>query len=70
MVRPNRRGRLTCITWSCLSGFISGGVSFDVASTKLAVAGAQASSKVEGVDLIPYLIGKQTGAPHRALFFR
>jgi arylsulfatase A-like enzyme len=45
-------------------------VSFDIASTALAVAGVVASSDDEGVNLIPYLAGRQTEPPHGSLFFR
>ncbi len=43
--------------------------SFDLSATALALAGADASG-LDGVDLLPYLTGKQTGAPHDALFWR
>jgi arylsulfatase A-like enzyme len=44
-------------------------ISFDICATVTAVAGAD-SSGFEGVDLVPFLAGKQTGAPHDILFWR
>ncbi|MBI5773337.1 MAG: sulfatase-like hydrolase/transferase [Verrucomicrobia bacterium] len=44
-------------------------ISFDLAATTLALAGADAKG-VEGVDLIPFLTAKKSGAPHDVLFWR
>jgi len=45
---------------------------FDFFATAAAAAGAELPDdrKIDGVDLLPYLRGKATGAPHRALFWR
>ncbi len=47
-------------------------ISIDIARTAVACAGADASREpaMEGVDLVPYVLGEKTGAPHRALFWR
>jgi arylsulfatase A-like enzyme len=44
-------------------------ISFDITATALAAAGADATA-VDGVDLLPYLAARKTGAPHAALFWR
>ncbi|MDF1861724.1 MAG: sulfatase [Verrucomicrobiales bacterium] len=45
--------------------------SFDIFATAAAnSAGVTAPKQVEGVDLIPYLTGKNDGAPHETLFWR
>ncbi|WP_239923567.1 sulfatase family protein [Agaribacterium haliotis] len=48
--------------------------SLDIAATSLALAGADVSgdktAKLDGVDLTPYMTGKKTGSPHKALFWR
>jgi len=45
--------------------------SFDIFATAAAnSAGVTAPKQVEGVDLIPYLIGKNDGVPHETLFWR
>ncbi len=44
-------------------------VSRDLLPTFLTAAGLKPSG-MDGVDLIPYLTGKQTGAPHDALYWR
>lgn len=58
---------------------IKGGVEFeypvnalDISRTAVAVAGGDAESAyaMEGVDLIPYLTGEESGAPHEAIFWR
>jgi arylsulfatase A-like enzyme len=47
-------------------------IQLDLTATALAVAGAQAIPdwKLEGVNLLPFLLGEKTGAPHDALFWR
>jgi len=47
-------------------------ISLDVAPTALAAAGAgeRLPDNLDGVDLLPYLTGKNSGAPHRTLFWR
>ena len=47
-------------------------IALDIARTAVAVAGADASTEpaMEGVDLIPFVTGQQTDAPHEALFWR
>jgi len=40
---------------------------FDVFTTVLAAAGAECPSSLDGVDLLPYLLGAKDGAPHRQL---
>jgi len=44
----------------------------DIARTAVEVAGANAHTTpaMEGVNLIPYTIGKEKGAPHEAIFWR
>jgi arylsulfatase A-like enzyme/lysophospholipase L1-like esterase len=44
-------------------------ISFDISATALA-AGQADSRRIDGIDLLPYLSGKQSGAPHEALFWR
>jgi arylsulfatase B len=45
--------------------------SFDIFATAAAnSAGVTAPEQVEGVDLIPYLTGKNDGNPHETLFWR
>jgi arylsulfatase A-like enzyme len=46
--------------------------SLDILPTALAAAGASssASQPLDGVDLVPYLTGKQPGDPHEMLFWR
>ncbi len=44
-------------------------ITMDLTATALAVAGANAEG-VEGVNLLPFLSGEKTGAPHDALFWR
>ncbi|MBM3335925.1 sulfatase-like hydrolase/transferase, partial [Candidatus Sumerlaeota bacterium] len=44
-------------------------ISFDVSATALAAAGADAT-QIDGVDLLPFLTGLKSGAPHNALFWR
>jgi arylsulfatase A-like enzyme len=47
-------------------------ISLDILPTALAAAGAkpQATDKLDGVNLLPYLTGEQGGAPHESLFWR
>jgi arylsulfatase A-like enzyme len=47
-------------------------IQLDVQPTALAACGIDPGpgSKIEGVNLLPYLTGKATGAPHDALFWR
>jgi arylsulfatase A-like enzyme len=47
-------------------------IQLDVYPTALAAAGVAAPSaaKVEGVDLLPYLVGDNAAAPHDALYWR
>ncbi len=44
--------------------------SLDVAATAVAVAGLNEAPELDGVNLIPYLTGEKTGAPHSYLFWR
>ena len=44
--------------------------SLDIAATAIAAAGLPPDGKLDGVDLIPFLVGKKTNAPHEALFWR
>jgi arylsulfatase A-like enzyme len=47
-------------------------ISLDILPTVLAAAGVPvpAGAKLEGVNLLPYLTGENTGMPHEALFWR
>ena len=47
-------------------------IQLDILPTALAAAGAPASedAKLDGVDLLPYLTGKETGPPHETLYWR
>lgn len=57
-IRPRQR----------LEGLVS---ALDIAATSLALAGAEVSqANLDGVNLLPYLEGKNTGSPHSALFWR
>ena len=44
--------------------------SMDIFATASAIAGATTSKQVEGVDLIPFLTGKDNGRPHQTLYWR
>jgi arylsulfatase A-like enzyme len=44
-------------------------ISFDISATALAAAGADAGA-IDGVDLVPFVRGDRSGAPHDALFWR
>jgi uncharacterized sulfatase len=47
-------------------------ISLDIAATALGAAGvaARPEGKLDGVDLLPFLTGRRSGAPHDALFWR
>lgn len=45
-------------------------ISLDVAATAQAVAGLNHDDKLDGVNLVPFLTGEQSGAPHDVLFWR
>ena len=45
-------------------------ISLDVAATTNALAGLPADPKLDGVNLVPYLTGELTSAPHEALYWR
>ncbi len=47
-------------------------IQLDILPTVLAATGAEAKAewKLDGVNLLPYLTGKQKGAPHAALYWR
>jgi len=47
-------------------------IAIDIARTAVDVAGGNAKSKpaMEGVNLIPYVVGEEQGGPHQALFWR
>jgi arylsulfatase A-like enzyme len=45
-------------------------ISLDILPTAVAAAGGKPASSIEGVDLMPYLTGKKSGAPHDKLFWR
>jgi arylsulfatase A-like enzyme len=40
---------------------------FDIFTTALAAAGVEPACAVDGVDLVPYVLGKKEGEPHRQL---
>jgi arylsulfatase A-like enzyme len=44
--------------------------SMDIFATASAIAGAKTPKQVEGVDLIPFLTGKDNGRPHQTLYWR
>ena len=44
-------------------------ISFDISATALAAAGADATA-IDGVDLLPFVKGDKSGAPHDILFWR
>ena len=44
--------------------------SMDIFATASAVAGAKTQQQVEGVNLVPYLTGKDNTRPHGTLFWR
>ena len=45
-------------------------ISLDVAATAISIAGLPKSKKLDGVDLIPFLIDDKKGEPHKNLFWR
>lgn len=45
-------------------------ISLDVAATTVALAGLPSDEKLDGVNLMPFLLGEKTGNPHDALFWR
>ena len=45
-------------------------ISLDVAATATSLAGLPADRELDGVDLIPYLRGNRSDAPHEMLFWR
>lgn len=45
-------------------------IQLDLTATALAAAGATNDSKIEGVNLLPYLDGTNGGTPHDALYWR
>ena len=45
-------------------------ISLDVAATAVALAGLPADPKLDGVNLIPYLIGEKKEPPHATLYWR
>jgi arylsulfatase A-like enzyme len=45
-------------------------IQLDILPTALAAAGGKANAKLDGVNLLPYLTGKQKNAPHAALYWR
>ncbi len=45
-------------------------INLDVAATATALAGLPHDEKLDGVDLMPFLLGEKKGNPHDALFWR
>lgn len=45
-------------------------ISLDVAATAVSLAGLPKDPRLDGTDLLPYLQGANTGAPHERLFWR
>ena len=45
-------------------------IALDILPTACAVAGVKAPGNVDGVNLLPYLVGKNKAAPHEALYWR
>ncbi|MGB8168520.1 MAG: sulfatase-like hydrolase/transferase, partial [Chthoniobacteraceae bacterium] len=45
-------------------------INLDVAATAVALAGLPRDKKLDGVNLIPFVTGESTGAPHDALYWR
>ena len=43
---------------------------FDIGATALALAGVEPEPALDGVNLMPFLLGKEKGAPHERLFWR
>ena len=44
--------------------------SLDLAATAVAMSGLPADPRLDGVNLVPFLTGEKTGAPHESLFWR
>ena len=45
-------------------------ISLDVAATAVAAAGLKKPAEMDGVNIIPYLLGERAGPPHEALYWR
>ncbi len=45
-------------------------INFDVAATAVAIAGLPHDPVLDGVNLVPFVRGEKTGAPHDALYWR
>lgn len=45
-------------------------ISLDILPTAVAAAGGKVDDRVEGVDFIPFITGKNAGTPHESLFWR
>ena len=45
-------------------------ISLDVAATAVALAGLEDDPKLDGVNLVPFLLGEKDSAPHEALYWR
>jgi len=45
-------------------------ISLDVAATAVELAGLGKDAKLDGVNIVPYLTGEKSGAPHDALYWR
>jgi arylsulfatase A-like enzyme len=45
-------------------------IALDILPTACALAGAKTPKNVDGVDLMPYLLGENKAAPHEALYWR
>lgn len=45
-------------------------IQLDLHPTALAAAGVQTDAKLDGVNLLPHLMGEETAAPHDALYWR
>lgn len=45
-------------------------IALDIAATAIAAAGGERPANLDGVDLLPYLTGTKTGAPHEHLYWR
>jgi uncharacterized sulfatase len=45
-------------------------ISLDAAATAVAVAGLPEDPVLDGVNLLPYLTGEKSGAPHQAIYWR
>ena len=45
-------------------------INFDVAATAVAIAGLPHNENLDGVNLLPFLLGEKSGNPHDALYWR